>query len=131
MASRIARYIRSYFPVIGATKEEKLNFVKYSRSENETELSEMTKSCSKLNINGTDSLNGIMLSPDELNASDNRITEWQAGWNITNAIQVFHKGMMRYVLTFLALFQIILLQIIIMLNESRHLRYWIFVVLYD
>lgn len=85
-----ARTLRSYLPVRG-TKEEKINFVKFSHSESEKELSELGDEGKE---NGTipDGYRseGDMSEKRGSGATSqrHRITEWQAAWNVTNAIQV-------------------------------------------
>lgn len=91
--SRTFRYIRSFIPVAFATKEERLNFVKYSNSENEKELSVFangTANCELADAALQNEKSDSNAKDVEVDGTDkrNHISEWQAGWNVTNAIQV-------------------------------------------
>lgn len=65
--------------------EEKTNFVKYEKfsdtdEDNVIELRNIYGS-----VNKTDERENVS---SDVQDSRNKITEWQAGWNVTNAIQV-------------------------------------------
>ena len=81
-----------------SNEDETVHFVKYSQFENEKELSELFDEKKKSSIsegmnNGTKEeklpplTNGNVESLEN-NQDRNQITAWQAGWNVTNAIQV-------------------------------------------
>lgn len=82
------RTVRSCLPIIG-TKEETVNFVKFSNSENERELSEIANGTANLQHNfAADQNYSSDCDGDSSHNPRNKISEWQAGWNVTNAIQV-------------------------------------------
>ena len=67
--------------------EEKIHFVRYSRFEDEKELSDISRSPS---ANGQLSSNGHLpdfgeMDEHEADGQKDKITEWEAGWNITNS----------------------------------------------
>ncbi|XP_050400510.1 vesicular inhibitory amino acid transporter [Patella vulgata] len=86
---RMLRTARSYLPRKG-TAEEKVNFALFSNSESEKELSTLQNgSIRKSSWPDDRSQSGSVvdeLSDFNVNPKD-KISEWQAGWNVTNAIQ--------------------------------------------
>jgi hypothetical protein len=81
MFSRSMRYMRSFIPIYGATREEKSPIINQEQMEYEMSEYDATK---QSNIIPDEHL----LDRLEEEGKRNKITEWQAGWNITNAIQV-------------------------------------------
>ena len=63
-----------------------MHFVTYKRFRDDQELKELSDT-----RNDTDENSGASKEGDKCgdHATANKITEWQAGWNVTNAIQVF------------------------------------------
>lgn len=78
MFPRGFRYIRSFIPAYGATSEEKHSII--SQDEMELEMSEYDIS--------KEEADGKVFDNMEVEGKRYKINEWQAGWNITNAIQV-------------------------------------------
>ena len=81
MFSKSMRYVRSFIPIYGATREEKSPIINQEQIEYEMSEYDATK---QSNIIPEENL----LDRLEEEGKQNKITEWQAGWNITNAIQV-------------------------------------------
>lgn len=65
------------------TTEEKINFVKYEKfSDDEDNSIELR------NVYETDGVKKVVEGVEDVQDNRNKISEWQAGWNVTNAIQV-------------------------------------------
>ena len=62
-----------------------MHFVTYKRFRDDQELKELSDT-----RNDTDENSGASKEGDKCSdhVTANKITEWQAGWNVTNAIQV-------------------------------------------
>ena len=91
MESSVYRWARAL--VTPASKEETLNFVRFT-NEGSPEVTEMQKIPNGDGVpKGAEGL-ADGACPEEVydehdpRCRDNKITEWQAGWNVTNAIQV-------------------------------------------
>ena len=88
--SNFLQLARTCCPCLSKDTEETVQFVKYKRFHEDREMTEMNTDKS----NGSE--NGVIPKVSEPNgdipcrnlADSNKITEWQAGWNVTNAIQV-------------------------------------------
>lgn len=65
------------------TTEEKINFVKYEKFSDEED-----NSIELRNVYETDGGKKAVEDVEDVQDNRNKITEWQAGWNVTNAIQV-------------------------------------------
>ena len=84
------RTARSFLPRKG-TAEEKVNFVHFSYSESEKELSTLQNCGIQRASWSNGSLDARSVVDEMPNCNSNpkdQLSEWQAGWNVTNAIQV-------------------------------------------
>ena len=88
--------VRSALPesCFAANEQEQLHFAKFGRKPNDTELSNLNKDGDYDGINNgglvnkADSIDdGSDFGGGEFGSSRHKISEWQAGWNVTNAIQ--------------------------------------------
>lgn len=84
------RTLRSFLPPRG-NKEETVLFAKYG-SKDDFEMGSVPNgtTVSTPGDNDDEKMNGSILGVESLGPSHpkNAISEWQAGWNVTNAIQV-------------------------------------------
>ena len=88
--SSLVSTVKTCFPCLNKDSDETVHFVKYDRFRDDREMTEMPKN--KLNSSENGSIPKIVEPNGEVASSSltegNQITEWQAGWNVTNAIQV-------------------------------------------
>ena len=88
--SSLVSTVKTCFPCLNKDSDETVHFVKYDRFRDEREMTEMPSN--KLNSSENGSIPKIVEPNGEITSSSltegNQITEWQAGWNVTNAIQV-------------------------------------------
>ena len=91
----LARSVRSFFP--GRDKEESIGFVRFTDQGTEAEFGSYANGTvgdgegGYQESGGGKGFMGVQedeISTDHDRSKRNRITAWQAGWNVTNAIQV-------------------------------------------
>lgn len=88
--TKVLQLAQSIWPCFSKDTEESVHFVKYKRFKDDQELKEINK------VERTGNEHGCVPEDTESKsnaqchglADANKITEWQAGWNVTNAIQV-------------------------------------------
>lgn len=79
--------VRSNLPgsCLDGEKDEQLHFAKFGRKPHDTELSNLNNGDNFHRIDSTESDDGG--GGGEFGSTKHKISEWQAGWNVTNAIQ--------------------------------------------
>ena len=77
-------------PCLSKDTEETVHFVTYKRFRDDQELKEIDDTRRTINENNATSKDRNPSEDDKCgdHQAANKITEWQAGWNVTNAIQV-------------------------------------------
>jgi hypothetical protein len=78
-------YVKSLCGCCDGNDEEKISFAKYERFDDDDQEMQVASEWEMLDEKSSDAKE-TNLEPG------NTITEWQAGWNVTNAIQVFLKS---------------------------------------
>ena len=95
----ISRTIRNIFPG-AASSEEKFHFIRHENIDSPENTEMTTMSNGDLFKTGNGEMgNGnvsyitddVIDEDEQVNNKKNQISEWQAGWNVTNAIQVKFK----------------------------------------
>ena len=81
--TNLIEYGQSCCPCFHGTDEEKIKFARYERFEDDQEL-EVASGWTDADNDDSAIATATNNNTDE---RDNTISEWQAGWNVTNAIQ--------------------------------------------